>query len=244
VGFCVRPADFVRINLAGNANTLYGQIPAIRDGKHLQYTPQAPSDDPVLGILPYLLSHPSWEGERGVGVMQPYTTWHGHRTLRDPAAMHRTRLSGKFGAALDPCAAIQVPFELADGQEREIVFRLGTAALGKSVISLVRATPSGVLRPGCTSLRRHHDFAKTCVVVLRIKTLFWQARLFTPTHNSTCTTASFTRGFDGVFTVKTAFCCRQLLFSVAKHHAILFVTKGPTLTDELECVLALFGQIL
>ena len=29
------------------------------------------------------------------------------------------------GLALDPCAAIQVPFELADGQEREIVFRLG-----------------------------------------------------------------------------------------------------------------------
>jgi len=25
---------------------------------------------------------------------------------------------------LDPCAAIQVPFELADGQEREIIFRL------------------------------------------------------------------------------------------------------------------------
>ena len=49
-------------------------------------------------------------------------------TLRDPAAMHRKRLSGKVGAALDPCAAIQVPFELADGQEREVVFRLGAAS--------------------------------------------------------------------------------------------------------------------
>ncbi len=46
-------------------------------------------------------------------------------TLRSPAAMTRTRLSGKVGAALDPCAAIQVSFELAAGQEREIVFRLG-----------------------------------------------------------------------------------------------------------------------
>ena len=46
-------------------------------------------------------------------------------TLRAPAAMMRTRLSGKVGAALDPCAAIQVSFELAAGQEREIVFRLG-----------------------------------------------------------------------------------------------------------------------
>jgi cyclic beta-1,2-glucan synthetase len=44
---------------------------------------------------------------------------------RSPAAMARTRLSGKVGAALDPCAALQVYFELADGQEREVVFRLG-----------------------------------------------------------------------------------------------------------------------
>ena len=35
--------------------------------------------------------------------------------LRDPAAMHRTRLSGKIGAGLDPCAAIQIAFDLGDG---------------------------------------------------------------------------------------------------------------------------------
>jgi cellobiose phosphorylase len=46
-------------------------------------------------------------------------------TLRSPAAMARTRLSGKVGAALDPCAAIQVPFELSDKQEHEIIFMLG-----------------------------------------------------------------------------------------------------------------------
>ncbi len=46
-------------------------------------------------------------------------------TLQAPAAMARTRLSGKLGAALDPCAAIRVVFDLAAGQEREVVFRLG-----------------------------------------------------------------------------------------------------------------------
>jgi len=46
-------------------------------------------------------------------------------TLQSPAALYRERLSGKLGATLDPCAAIQAPFELYPGQEREIIFRLG-----------------------------------------------------------------------------------------------------------------------
>ena len=46
-------------------------------------------------------------------------------SLQNPAAMARTRLSGRVGAALDPCAAIQVGFELAPGQERQLVFRMG-----------------------------------------------------------------------------------------------------------------------
>jgi len=58
-------------------------------------------------------------------------------SLRSPAAMARVRLSGKAGAALDPCAAIQVPFELADGQEREIVFRLGAGKNADDARNLV-----------------------------------------------------------------------------------------------------------
>jgi cyclic beta-1,2-glucan synthetase len=47
--------------------------------------------------------------------------------LGNPEAMKRIRLSGKVGAALDSCAAIQVAFDMIDGQEREIIFRIGTA---------------------------------------------------------------------------------------------------------------------
>ena len=47
-------------------------------------------------------------------------------TLKNPDALLRSQLSGKYGVALDPCAAIQVPFYLAPEQDREIIFRLGT----------------------------------------------------------------------------------------------------------------------
>ncbi len=46
-------------------------------------------------------------------------------SMGNPAAMLRTQLSNKVGAGLDPCAAIQVLFELADGEEHECVFKLG-----------------------------------------------------------------------------------------------------------------------
>jgi cellobiose phosphorylase len=47
-------------------------------------------------------------------------------TLKKPAAMFHSRLSGRKGVAFDPCAAIQVNFELAAGMGREIIFKLGT----------------------------------------------------------------------------------------------------------------------
>jgi cyclic beta-1,2-glucan synthetase len=42
-----------------------------------------------------------------------------------PAALARSMLSGRVGAGLDACGALQTRFELAAGQRREIVFRLG-----------------------------------------------------------------------------------------------------------------------
>ena len=46
-------------------------------------------------------------------------------SLNNPAALKRSKLSGRVGAGLDPCAAIQVVHDLHVDDEREIIFRLG-----------------------------------------------------------------------------------------------------------------------
>lgn len=58
--------------------------------------------------------------------------------LRAPAAMGRSGLSGRVGAGLDPCSAIQVAFELAPGETREVVFRLGAARSSAEASDLVQ----------------------------------------------------------------------------------------------------------
>ncbi len=45
-----------------------------------------------------------------------------------PLALKRTELSGRVGAAMDPCAAIQTKIEIAPGAEAQVVFLLGETA--------------------------------------------------------------------------------------------------------------------
>ncbi len=74
---------------------------------------------------------------------------------RDPAALRQENLAGRLGVGLDPCAAIQVPLQLADGAEHETVFRLG---IGKDQGDAVR-----------TALRvRGSDWAHDALDAVRI----------------------------------------------------------------------------
>ena len=47
-------------------------------------------------------------------------------SMEKPAAMRRTKLSGRVGASYDPCAAIQVKINLVKEEEKVIVFKLGS----------------------------------------------------------------------------------------------------------------------
>ncbi|MCF8080560.1 MAG: cyclic beta 1-2 glucan synthetase, partial [Desulfobacterales bacterium] len=87
-------------------------------------------------------------------------------SLQRPAAMMRTHLSGKVGAALDPCAAIQVSLDLADGQEREVVFRLGVGRDADDARNLIdRARGSTATRAALEAVWRHWDHTLGAVSV-------------------------------------------------------------------------------
>jgi len=81
-----------------------------------------------------------------IDVNDPARTFTGDRkefigrngSLAQPAAMKRARLSGKVGAGLDPCGALQVAFNLSDGEERETSFRLGVGRNAAEVQNLIR----------------------------------------------------------------------------------------------------------
>ncbi|MNX41132.1 N,N'-diacetylchitobiose phosphorylase [compost metagenome] len=90
-------------------------------------------------------------------------------TLRHPQAMRRSRLSGRTGAGLDPCAAVQVPATLEDGQDIRILFHLGASSQGiEHVRQLVRRY--GELGAAGSELQAVRRYWRETLGVVRIET--------------------------------------------------------------------------
>ncbi len=89
-------------------------------------------------------------------------------SIAHPDAMTRAQLSGRVGAALDSCAAIQVPFELADGQEREIIFCLGAGRDMDAARQLLRSLNQP--KAAQSALQNIQQFWQTTLGALQIET--------------------------------------------------------------------------
>ncbi|MEO7800570.1 MAG: cyclic beta 1-2 glucan synthetase, partial [Ginsengibacter sp.] len=61
-----------------------------------------------------------------------------NRSLGDPQALYRKKLSGRKGAGMDPCAALHVKFDLPDGAEKEIIFQMGNEVNAQEAMALVQ----------------------------------------------------------------------------------------------------------
>jgi cellobiose phosphorylase len=60
-----------------------------------------------------------------------------NRNLVNPQALNRKRLSGRVSSGMDTCAALQVNFELLDGEDKEIVFQIGNESNTLAAMNLI-----------------------------------------------------------------------------------------------------------
>ena len=105
-------------------------------------------DDEVQAMMARNHYHPDYADRVAfAAVSVPTESYTGDRTaflgrnrsMGNPAAMERTRLSRRTGAGLDPCAALQVTLKLAPGERTEITCMLGQAQSLEQVHALVLA---------------------------------------------------------------------------------------------------------
>jgi cellobiose phosphorylase len=89
-------------------------------------------------------------------------------SLSRPAALSRSCLSGRTGATIDPCAAIQVPFDLPAGETREIVFRLGMGRSTDEAEQLVRRFRGNAAAH--EALKAVHEHWQTTLGAVQVRT--------------------------------------------------------------------------
>ena len=88
--------------------------------------------------------------------------------LRSPDALTRTSLSGRVGAGLDPCAAVQVKFVLNSGKTYETIFRLGVTGRrgADDAANTVRSLRgSSVAETELAAVRRHWEITLGAVKI-------------------------------------------------------------------------------
>ena len=89
-------------------------------------------------------------------------------SMSNPEAMNRTRLSGRSGAALDPCAAIQVAFDLVEEEEHEVVFRLGAGRNLPDALAIIQLFEGAVVAQ--TALNKVQEYWNKTLQAVQVET--------------------------------------------------------------------------
>lgn len=106
-----------------------------RENTHLHVVTEY--DTQSRAILAYNRYHPAYGDHVAFATLTPEphtgttdrTEFLGRNgSVADPSAMKRVWLSGRTGAGLDACSALQIKVDLAPGQETEVAFLFGEAA--------------------------------------------------------------------------------------------------------------------
>lgn len=89
-------------------------------------------------------------------------------TLSNPDGLTRARLSGKTGAALDPCAVIQIAFTLEEEEEKEFIFRLGAGTNLQHALDIIHAFEGS--EAAKQALNKVHQYWEKALTAVQIKT--------------------------------------------------------------------------
>ncbi|MEP7268462.1 MAG: glucoamylase family protein [Saprospiraceae bacterium] len=88
--------------------------------------------------------------------------------INNPDGLNRARFSGKTGAGLDPCAAIQISIDIPDEEELETVFRLGCASSRDQAVKIIQAAQG--VETSKNALQKVHQYWNSTLGMVQINT--------------------------------------------------------------------------
>lgn len=88
--------------------------------------------------------------------------------LQKPEAMQKEKLSGKYGAGLNSCASLQMNFNLAHQEKKQIIFRLGAAKNKNEAIAMLKQFKGATAV--IASLNNVHDQWKRLLTRVQVQT--------------------------------------------------------------------------